>query len=57
MKPAILADVPIRILQSAVVLDPYARAVIGRRQFGELGPVSRRYSLVQSSSLVPLHAF
>jgi hypothetical protein len=24
---------------SQIVLDPYARAVIGRRKFGELGPV------------------
>jgi hypothetical protein len=25
--------------QGVVVLDPYARAVVGRRSFGELGPV------------------
>lgn len=25
--------------QNAVVLDPYARAVVGRGRFGELGPV------------------
>lgn len=25
--------------QAAVVLDPYAKAVVGRRRFGELGPV------------------
>ena len=25
--------------QSSIVLDPYARAIIGRRKFGELGPV------------------
>ena len=28
------------VLQNAVVLDPYAKAVIGRRRFGDLGPVS-----------------
>ncbi len=28
--------------QGVVVLDPYARAVIGRRSFGQLGPVRAR---------------
>ena len=26
-------------LQSSIVLDPYARAIISRRSFGEMGPV------------------
>lgn len=25
--------------QGAVLLDPYAKAIIGRREFGQLGPV------------------
>ena len=28
------------LLQASVVLDPYAIAVVGRRQYGALGPVS-----------------
>lgn len=30
---------PDAVLQGAILLDPYATAIIGRRVFGQLGPV------------------
>lgn len=39
------------VLQNAVVLDPYAKAIIGRRQFGDLGPVSCRHSTTPSCDI------
>lgn len=33
-------------MQNAVVLDPYAKAVVGRRKFGELGEVRCRAILL-----------
>ena len=50
-------------LQASVLLDPYATAIIGRRKFGELGPVRyhcvSRLSYNQPSMLavVVLHYF
>lgn len=29
----------VRLLQEAVVLDPYARSIVGRRQYGQLAQV------------------
>lgn len=42
-------------LQSMVLLDPYAKVVMGRRKFGELGPVSTSRPLCSGThSLAPL---
>ena len=32
-----------RCLQHTVLLDPYAKAIVGRREFGRLGPVGARH--------------
>lgn len=34
----VTSDLTIRV-QAAVLVDPYAKAIMGRRRFGELGPV------------------